>query len=55
MSQYVNSDYYLNTFKGNTIPQDDLDNYLTLASEKVDELTFNRIVKIGFDNLTDFQ
>lgn len=55
MSQYVNIDYYLNTFKGKTIPADDLDNYLTLASEKVDELTFNRIVKIGFDNLTDFQ
>lgn len=28
---------------------------LELASSKVDELTFNRIVAIGFDNLTDFQ
>jgi hypothetical protein len=28
---------------------------LKLASVKVDELTFNRINKIGFDNLTDFQ
>lgn len=28
---------------------------LELASCKVDELTFNRIRKIGFDNLTAFQ
>lgn len=55
MSQYVNIEYYLNTFKGNTIPENELDNFLLKASEKVDELTFNRIVKIGFDNLTDFQ
>lgn len=55
MSQYVDIDYYLNTFKGNTIPENDLDKSLLKASEKIDELTFNRIVKIGFDNLTDFQ
>ena len=28
---------------------------LELASSKVDELTFNRIRKVGFDNLTEFQ
>lgn len=28
---------------------------LELASEKVDDLTFNRIRGIGFDNLTTFQ
>ena len=55
MSQYVDSEYYLNTFKGTTIPADDLDKYLQTASEKIDDLTFNRIVAIGFDNLTDFQ
>ena len=55
MSQYVNSEYYLNEFKGTIVPADELDKYLTLASEKIDELTFNRIVKIGFDKLTDFQ
>ena len=55
MSQYVNSEYYLNSYKGKTIPAVDIDSYLLKASEKVDELTFNRIVKIGFDNLTDFQ
>ena len=55
MSQYVNSEYYLNSYKGKTIPAEDLDSFLLKASEKVDELTFNRIVKIGFNNLTDFQ
>lgn len=55
MSQYVDSEYYLNTFGGTTIPNDDLNSYLQKASEKIDELTFNRIVKIGFNNLTVFQ
>ncbi len=31
------------------------DELLELASSKIDELTFNRIVKIGFVNLTPFQ
>ena len=55
MSQYVDSEYYLSSYKGSAIPADDIDSMLLKASEKVDELTFNRIVKIGFDNLTDFQ
>jgi hypothetical protein len=55
MSQYVDSEYYVNSFKGETIPADEIDKYLLKASEKIDELTFNRIVKIGFDNLTNFQ
>lgn len=55
MGQYANIEYYSNTFKGTIIPADDLDKYLLKASEKIDELTFNRIVKMGFNNLTDFQ
>lgn len=55
MSQYVDIDYYLNTFHGTKIPENDLDEQLILASEKIDELTYNRIVAIGFDNLTSFQ
>ena len=56
MSQYANSEYYKNTFKGTLITDDnDIIKYLTLASEKIDELTFNRIVAIGFENLTSFQ
>lgn len=55
MSQYVDKEYYQNTFKGNKIPEEEIDSYLLKASEKIDELTFNRIVAIGFDKLTDFQ
>jgi len=28
---------------------------LKLSQEKIDSITFNRVVKIGFDNLTEFQ
>lgn len=52
---YADSDYYENTFMGNTIPDDELNNKLELASDKIDSLTYNRIVGIGFDNLTSFQ
>lgn len=37
------------------LPANQLDKYLTEASRNVDTLTFNRIVKIGFDHLTSFQ
>lgn len=39
----------------NDIPADDLQNYLIKSSRHVDELTFNRIVSYGFENLTEFQ
>lgn len=55
MNQYVDIDYYLNTYKGTLIIPNKVNNYLVLAQEKIDEVTFNRIVKIGFDNLTSFQ
>ena len=54
MSQYVDSDYYYNVYRGNN-DYEEIDKYLKMASEKIDEVTFNRIVKIGFDKLTDFQ
>ena len=55
MSQYVTSEYYSSEFKGTSIPSDSIDRYLKLASEKIDSITFNRIVRIGFNNLTVFQ
>lgn len=55
MSQYVTSEYYKSSFNGTTIPESELDKYLRIASEKIDTLTFNRIVYLGFDNLTEFQ
>ena len=55
MSQYATSEYYENEFNGTLLPEDDIDKYLQEASEKIDSITFNRIVGIGFDNLTPFQ
>ena len=38
-----------------TIPSAQQERFLDEASRNVDTLTFNRIVAIGFDRLTDFQ
>jgi len=55
LNQYVTEEYYSNEFNGTTIPDEDVEKYLKLAQEKIDDITFNRIVGIGFENLTDFQ
>ena len=55
MSQYVDSSYYYDVYGGELIPPEYFDKKIKEASEKIDEVTFNRIVKIGFNNLTDFQ
>lgn len=53
--RYVDSTYYKEVFEGNIIPEDSLNRKLERASDQVDTLTYNRIVGIGFDNLTEFQ
>lgn len=55
MTLYVNEKYYSNEFNGNILPEDEIEKYLKLAQEKIDSITFNRIVAIGFNNLTKFQ
>lgn len=58
MTLYIDANYYINQYHGNKLSEDDedeIEKYLKLAQEKVDSITFNRIVKIGFNNLTDFQ
>ena len=55
MSNYVDVTYYQDTYKGTTIPSDEIEKRLNEASSHVDSLTFNRIVGRGFDNLTQFQ
>lgn len=55
MNQYATSEYYKNEFKGTLMTENDIDKYLQEATEKINSITFNRIVKIGFDNLTPFQ
>ena len=51
---YVDNNYYTNTFKGDILTED-VDKKLERASDQIDSLTFNRIIGIGFDNLTKFQ
>jgi hypothetical protein len=55
MTLYVDKKYYSDEFKGNEVPIDEIEEYLRLAQEKIDSITFNRIVAIGFNNLTKFQ
>ena len=55
MALYVNEKYYSDEFSGVKLPDDKIEKYLKLAQEKIDSITFNRIVAIGFDNLTEFQ
>ncbi len=37
------------------IPTDEVEKALIAASHHIDALTYNRIITIGWDNLTDFQ
>ena len=51
---YVDENYYFSDFEGELL-EDNVEKYLSLAQEKIDSIIFNRIVRIGFDNLTEFQ
>lgn len=55
MAAYVTESYYINTYGGRTVPEENLKSALHQASRHIDFLTYNRIVGRGFDNLTDFQ
>ena len=55
MSCYVDKEYYLDTYKGSLIPEDKIEERLIEASMHIDTLTYNRIVKRKFENLTPFQ
>lgn len=52
---YVDSKYYLETYKGTSLDSNNVDKYLKQASRDIDVLTFNRILEKGFDNLTEYQ
>lgn len=51
---YATEDYYLTAYGGG-IPADAVQKYLNFATEKINTATFNRIVAMGFDNLTQYQ
>lgn len=52
---YADTEYYFNTYHGSVLSPETAERYLSKASEQIDILTFNRIVRIGFDRLTPFQ
>ena len=52
---YVDNTYYKESFGGTILPEDSIKQKLERASDQIDTLTYNRIVGIGFDNLTEFQ
>lgn len=53
---YADSDYYKSTYKGTRIPDGQLDQLLSEASDDIDAMTFNRIGGgTCLSVLTDFQ
>ena len=52
---YVTPEYYKEIYKGNTVPEDELERAIKQASRHIDSLTYNLIVGQGFSNLTEFQ
>ena len=52
---YATTDYYLDRYGGDLIPEEKLGKALKQASRHIDSLTYNRIVGRGFSDLTDFQ
>ncbi|EOU1139347.1 hypothetical protein Q4457_06545 [Clostridium perfringens] len=52
---YVDSSYYKENFKSNVLLDENIDNRLERASDQIDVLTYNRIIGIGFENLSPFQ
>jgi hypothetical protein len=52
---YADNTYYTEVYKGTEIDKNEIDKYLKKASREIDALTFNRIVKKGFNNLSEYQ
>jgi len=52
---YVDSTYYKDTFRGTILPEVSINQKLERAADQVDTLTYNKIIRKGFDNLTEFQ
>lgn len=51
---YADETFYKNEYLGTHTPEN-LNRILKTASQHIDTLTFNRIVGVGFENLTPFQ
>ncbi len=56
MTLYADAAYYQNIYGGTKMTEDTvIESKLKEAQEKIDSITYNRIVGIGFDRLTEFQ
>lgn len=51
---YVDYEYYKNEFKGN-LDEDVVSKLIEESSDEIDKLTYGRIRRRGFNNLTEFQ
>ena len=51
---YADYEFYKNTYNG-TLEEADALKALNKASRHIDTLTYNRILEIGFNNLTEYQ
>ena len=51
---YANLEYYAGVFNGK-LDQENIEKLLEEASDQVDRLTYGRIRRKGFDNLTEYQ
>ncbi|MEY8357110.1 hypothetical protein AALB39_27720 [Lachnospiraceae bacterium 54-53] len=54
-ASYVTPEYYKETYKGSTVPDDELEKALRQSSRHIDSLTCNRILGRKFSSLTEFQ
>lgn len=52
---YATDSFYLNIYKGTSIPENELEKYLRQASRHIDILTYSRIIGKNFSKLTIFQ
>lgn len=50
---YIDKDYYTDTYKGETVSDTDFDKFNVRAQDIVDSLTGYQIPKIGFENFSD--
>ena len=51
---YADYEYYTTEYNG-ILPEEEAVKALKQASRHIDTLTYNRIVAVGFENLTEFQ
>lgn len=52
---YIDAEYYISNYNHLELDVEEIQMLLNEASNDIDILTFNRIRRIGFDGLTDYQ